>query len=348
MEQHQRKDAAQCTAQGKGRAHPAQPVAHLLGHSGGLFLLSGSLLCGGGCLGGRLRRRFGVRRLCGSRAIVVQSNERQAHAVVLAGRRRAGGGRGCFLVLSLAEEVHGQSCMGLRRLVLRKHQLGHRRSRPLRLGIRLFFRSRLLDSQSLRGALLRLFGLRLRLRAEEHGLQRLHLPVLVLLLRGARAVLDGLFPGGRLFFRWLFVRLRGKRLRHFGLGHLGLFRFRLGHSRRFRRLRLRRLCLLFQLQDQLQLGGFLLLLTAQPDLTGALFHCTVGLRLRFLAAEQPTEQPLGLFVRFIVPSGHLLRDLRHTGRKKGTEFLVAGVDLFLRQFLPLFILWHLLSSLPDL
>ena len=242
--------------------------------------------------------------------------------------------------------------MGLRRLVLRKYQLGQRRSRPLRLGIRLFFRSRLLDSRGFRDALLRLFGLRLRLRAEEHGLQCLHLPVLVLLLRGARAVLDGLFPGGRLFFRWLFVRLGGRRLRRFGLGHLGLLRFRLGRtrrSRRLRRLRLRRLCLLFQLQDQLQLGGFLLLLTAQPDLAGAaLFRCAVGLRLRFLAAEQPTEQPFGLIGRSIVPSGHLLRDLRHTGRKKGTEFLVAGVDLFLRQFLPLFILWHLLSSLPDL
>ena len=335
------------------RVRAAQPVAHLLRLFRGLFRLGGRLFCGGGCLCGRLRRRFGVRRLCGSRPVVVQVNERQAHAVVAAGRRRAGGGRGRFLVLPLAEEVHGRGCMGLRRLVLRKYQLGQRRSRPLRLGIRLFFRSRLLDSRGFRDALLRLFGLRLRLRAEEHGLQCLHLPVLVLLLRGARAVLDGLFPGDRLFFRWLFVRLGGRRLRRFGLGHLGLFRFRLGHtrrSRRLRRLRLRRLCLLFQLQDKLQLGGVLLLLTAQPDLAGAaLFRCTVGLRLRFLAAEQPTEQALiRLFGRSIVPSGHLLRDLRHTGRKKGTEFLVAGVDLFLRQFFPLFILWHLLSSLPDL
>ena len=131
---------------------------------------------------------------------------------------------------------------------------------------------------------------------------------------------------------------------------MGLFRLRLGGADRLGRLRLLglRLCdFLFQRQDQLQVGGFLLLFAAQLYLAGtALFGCAAFLLFALFTAEQPAQQALGLFFILIVPPGHLLRDLGYTGGKKGAEFFFAGVELFLRHFLPLVILWH--PDLPSL
>ena len=371
VEQHQCKDAAQRTAQCKGRAHLVQPFPHLFRCLGRFFLFDRRFLDGCGLrssrgstgLFGRLCRRFLLRRLHRSRLVaVVQDHERQAHAVVMVRRRRAGRGCGRFLVVALAEELHRRGRMGLRCLIFCKHHRGHRHDRLLRRCIRLFFCVRFrCNDRNCRGALFRfcglhrlgrLFLLRRKLCTKQHGFERLHFPVLVLLLRGARLVLDRLFPGRGLLFCRLFLRLGSRRLRRFegSCGLLGLFRLRLGGADRLSGLRLlgpRPCDFLFQRQDQLQVGGFLRLLAAQLYLAGtALFGCAAFRLFGLFTVEQPAQQALGLFFILTVPPGHLLRDLGYTGGKKGAEFFFAGVELFLRHFLPLVILWH--PDLPSL
>ena len=141
VEQHQCKDAAQRTAQCKGRAHLVQPFPHLFRRLGRFFLFDRRFL--DGCslrssrgstgLFGRLCRRFLLRRLHRSHLVaVVQEHKRQAHAVVIVRRRRAGRGCGRFLVVALAEELHRRGRMGLRRLIFCKHHRGHRHGRLLR------------------------------------------------------------------------------------------------------------------------------------------------------------------------------------------------------------------------
>ena len=348
-----------------------QPFPHLFRRLGRFFLFDRRFL--DGCslrssrgstgLFGRLCRRFLLRRLHRSHLVaVVQEHERQTHAVVIVRRRRAGRGCGRFLVITLAEELHRRGCMGLRHLIFCKHHLGHRHGRLLRRCIRLFFCVRFrCNDRNCRGALFRfcglhrpgrLFLLRRKLCTKQHGFERLHLPVLILLLRSARLVLDRLFPGCSLLFCRLFLRLGSRRLRRFdgSCRLLGLFRLRLGGADRLGWLRLLGLWLcdfLFQRQDQLQVGGFLRLLAAQLYLAGtALFGCAAFLLFGLFTAEQPAQQALGLFFILIVPPGHLLRDLGYTGGKKGAEFFFAGVELFLRHFLPLVILWH--PDLPSL
>ncbi len=134
VEQHQCKDAAQRTAQCKGRAHLVQPFPPPVPASRAFFFSSTGASSTGatsgaagavpasstGCAG-----RFLLRRLHRSHLVaVVQEHERQAHAVVIVRRRRAGRGCGRFLVVALAEELHRRGRMGLRRLIFCKHISG--------------------------------------------------------------------------------------------------------------------------------------------------------------------------------------------------------------------------------
>ena len=389
VEQHQRQHTAEGALQCKGRAHAAQLFAHRL-RGGGLFRLFGRgrlrrRLGGLGLRGFRLFRRRGLGRAGRSRhgrlAVVLGPKQRDAHAVVGAGGRLPGGSR--HLIIGLAEEAEGgRLCrlfvlhprLGRRRLGRggllrrgRRHGLGRGR---VRLGQRCFFfckdkarqrSGRLFFHRLGRGGRFRRsgggsgsgFGRRLRL-AEEHGLQLLHL--LVLLLLHGRAGAGGRRPCGpvfRLFLR-LFLRgrsgLGGRGLRG-GSGCRRLCRFFRGEGG-IQLLVLKGQQLLIGVAGQLQPGVRLLHAAVQPDLprrrqSVRLFR--FGLCGRFggvlPAAEQPPEQPFpGRFFRSVLAVAHGLGHLRHAGAEKGPKLL--GVQFFLRQFfLALVLIWHPCPSL---
>ena len=344
VEQHHSQDAAEHTAQREFCAHLMQFLAH--GFRGRLF---GSFLCWGrrrlgcGCVAGRgfcsrFRRlgSFGGRGIrCGDRRFrfLLKAHQRDAHAVVHAGRRLPRGGRRRGFVVALPKEAEGlgQLRSSLFRLRPAGPVLGEDHLRQDRAGLFLSLQCGSLDAQHLlRGGRVCFGPGRFRGR-EEQGLELLHLGMFLLLLRGQRAAHIVL-----LIFRLL--RLRSGLL--FG-GRLPLGRGGRGRlHRRFRLLCHKEVCGQFQIR--LRLSG--LVLPAQPDLTRRrklLGRCRFfgGWLCLLLGAAQDAAQDatLGLLLcrllLFVVPALHLIGHLRHTGAEKGAEFFFLGCEVLRVRFL---------------
>ena len=348
VQQHHGQNASQHTPQGQFCSHVVQLVGggfrhSILGRGSRLRFRCGLQLCRGrgscrcGYRGGSLR--------CGG-AVLLQREQGQAHSILFF--RLAGSG---LFVLCRAEHLENRLFLRLfwqRFRVCRRAGKHHRRQ--LLGGVlcslcRGFLRlCRRLCRRGLHLGLWRclygLCGLRGRLclaaHAVEHILQLLHLPLLQFLLRQQRL-------RGVLRLRLL---LGGcNRLRH--RLRRGLFRLRLhGSSRLGCRHRLCRNCLgrlwagglhrhcrnrvcgtQFQ-RHVLLLRLYRLCICPQQDLAGGdLQHrlCRGG-RLFLVVAEQLAQQPgLGLFLHRgrLVPAGHLLGQINHTGAEKVAETLLC-------------------------